>query len=86
MAQSALYESDFHAWAKEQAALLRAGKLAQADIRLSVVFRPDDGFGLLARFRIGCAAQPRRTRQFDACTRARSPWGGRISRSANLAR
>lgn len=32
MARSALYESDFYAWAKEQAALLRAGKLAQADI------------------------------------------------------
>ncbi|PWB83371.1 MAG: DUF29 domain-containing protein [Methylocystaceae bacterium] len=32
MSRSALYESDFHAWAKEQAALLRAGKLMQADI------------------------------------------------------
>lgn len=32
MPRSALYESDFYAWAKEQAALLRAGKLAQADI------------------------------------------------------
>jgi len=26
------YETDFYAWANEQAALLRAGKLAQADI------------------------------------------------------
>jgi hypothetical protein len=32
MAQSPLYESDFYAWAVEQAALLRSGKLAQADI------------------------------------------------------
>lgn len=32
MTRSALYESDFCAWAKEQVALLRAGKLAQADI------------------------------------------------------
>jgi hypothetical protein len=27
-----LYERDFHAWATEQAALLRAGKLSEADI------------------------------------------------------
>jgi hypothetical protein len=27
-----LYETDFHAWANEQAALLRAGKLSAADI------------------------------------------------------
>lgn len=27
-----LYDTDFHAWANEQAALLRAGKLAQADV------------------------------------------------------
>ncbi len=27
-----LYDSDFHAWALQQAALLRAGKLAQADV------------------------------------------------------
>jgi hypothetical protein len=32
MSTSALYEHDFYAWANEQAALLRAGKLAQADI------------------------------------------------------
>ncbi len=32
MPQSPLYETDFHAWAKEQAALLRAGKLSAADI------------------------------------------------------
>jgi len=32
MPQSALYHRDFYAWANEQAALLRAGKLAQADI------------------------------------------------------
>jgi len=32
MARSALYETDFYAWAKEQAELLRAGKLTQADI------------------------------------------------------
>lgn len=32
MPQSQLYERDFYAWANEQAALLRAGKLAQADI------------------------------------------------------
>ena len=30
--RSALYESDFFAWSREQADLLRAGKLAQADI------------------------------------------------------
>ena len=29
---SSLYDRDFHAWAHEQAALLRAGKLADADI------------------------------------------------------
>jgi hypothetical protein len=27
-----LYDSDFHAWANEQAALLRAGRLSEADI------------------------------------------------------
>ena len=32
MSQSPLYKSDFYAWANEQASLLRAGKLAQADI------------------------------------------------------
>jgi hypothetical protein len=32
MPQSALYDRDFYAWANEQAALLRAGKLTQADI------------------------------------------------------
>jgi ribosomal protein L29 len=32
MPQSALYDRDFYAWANEQAALLREGKLAQADI------------------------------------------------------
>lgn len=32
MSGSALYEQDFYAWAREQAALLRAGKLAAADI------------------------------------------------------
>jgi hypothetical protein len=32
MPQSPLYETDFYAWAKEQAALLRAGKLSAADI------------------------------------------------------
>jgi hypothetical protein len=31
-AKSALYEQDFYAWSNEQAMLLRAGKLAQADI------------------------------------------------------
>lgn len=29
---TSLYERDFHAWANEQAGLLRAGKLAQADL------------------------------------------------------
>lgn len=29
---ASLYERDFHAWANEQAGLLRAGKLAEADI------------------------------------------------------
>ena len=29
---NSLYESDFYAWANQQAALLRAGKLAEADI------------------------------------------------------
>jgi hypothetical protein len=29
-----LYDEDFYAWANEQAALLRAGKLAEADIEL----------------------------------------------------
>jgi hypothetical protein len=32
MAGSDLYDRDFYAWAKEQAALLRAGKLQRADI------------------------------------------------------
>ena len=32
MSNSPLYEQDFYAWANEQAGLLRAGKLAQADI------------------------------------------------------
>lgn len=32
MSKSALYDRDFYAWANEQAALLRAGKLAAADI------------------------------------------------------
>jgi hypothetical protein len=30
--QSQLYDKDFYAWANEQAALLRAGKLGEADI------------------------------------------------------
>ncbi|WP_083884722.1 DUF29 domain-containing protein [Thioflavicoccus mobilis] len=29
---TSLYERDFHAWASEQAGLLRAGKLAEADL------------------------------------------------------
>ncbi len=32
MPQSPLYDRDFYAWANEQAALLRDGKLSQADI------------------------------------------------------
>lgn len=32
MAGSDLYDSDFYAWAKQQAALLRAGELQRADI------------------------------------------------------
>lgn len=32
MSASNLYETDFYAWANEQAALLRAGKLSAADI------------------------------------------------------
>jgi hypothetical protein len=32
MPQSPLYDSDFYAWANEQAALLRTGELARADI------------------------------------------------------
>ncbi|GAB0115018.1 DUF29 domain-containing protein [Acidisoma sp. C75] len=32
MPEGSLYDRDFYAWANEQAALLRAGKLAQADI------------------------------------------------------
>lgn len=32
MSNSSLYESDFYAWANEQAALLRAGRLSEADI------------------------------------------------------
>ncbi len=32
VANRSLYERDFHAWAEEQAALLRAGKLAAADV------------------------------------------------------
>jgi len=32
MAMTSLYESDFHAWASEQAGLLRAGRLAEADV------------------------------------------------------
>jgi hypothetical protein len=32
MSNSYLYEQDFYAWANEQAALLRAGRLSEADI------------------------------------------------------
>nr|WP_166143901.1 DUF29 domain-containing protein [Methylosinus sp. RM1] len=32
MPHSPLYETDFYAWAKEQAALLRAGRLSAADL------------------------------------------------------
>ncbi len=32
MSNSTLYEQDFYAWANEQARLLRAGKLSEADI------------------------------------------------------
>lgn len=32
MSNARLYDDDFYAWANEQAALLRAGKLAEADI------------------------------------------------------
>jgi len=32
IAKSSLYDRDFYAWSKKQAALLRAGKLQQADI------------------------------------------------------
>ena len=32
VAASRLYDQDFYAWANEQAALLRAGKLSEADI------------------------------------------------------
>lgn len=32
MSNSSLYEQDFYAWANEQAALLRDGRLAEADI------------------------------------------------------
>jgi hypothetical protein len=32
VSNSQLYEQDFYAWANEQAALLRAGRLAEADI------------------------------------------------------
>jgi hypothetical protein len=32
MSASRLYDEDFYAWANEQAALLRAGRLAEADI------------------------------------------------------
>lgn len=32
MSNSTLYEQDFYAWANEQAGLLRAGKLSEADI------------------------------------------------------
>ena len=31
-AKSTLYDRDFYAWSREQAELLRAGKLAEADI------------------------------------------------------
>ena len=31
-ANATLYDTDFHAWANEQASLLRAGKLTEADI------------------------------------------------------
>jgi hypothetical protein len=33
MSASGLYDRDFYAWANEQAALLRSGKLSQADIK-----------------------------------------------------
>ena len=32
MSNTTLYDRDFHAWANEQAALLRAGRLSEADI------------------------------------------------------
>jgi hypothetical protein len=32
MSNRALYDQDFHAWANEQAGLLRAGRLSEADI------------------------------------------------------
>ena len=32
MTNQCLYEQDFYAWANEQAALLRAGRLSEADI------------------------------------------------------
>jgi hypothetical protein len=32
MSASRLYDEDFYAWANEQAALLRAGRMAEADI------------------------------------------------------
>jgi hypothetical protein len=32
MSHSTLYDQDFYAWANEQAALLRAGKLSEADL------------------------------------------------------
>lgn len=32
MARSSLYERDFYAWTKEQAALLRSGELGRADV------------------------------------------------------
>jgi hypothetical protein len=33
MSNATLYDSDFYAWANEQAALLRAGRLSEADIQ-----------------------------------------------------
>ena len=35
MTKNSLYEQDFYAWANEQAALLRAGKLSAAEIGLA---------------------------------------------------
>jgi len=32
MSNAAAYESDFHAWATEQARLLRAGRVSEADL------------------------------------------------------
>lgn len=46
MRKTDLYERDFHAWANEQAALLRSGRVAKADLAnlAEAIESMDEGF------------------------------------------